>query len=85
MDMPIFEYVCSDCGETSEILLTSTTDRVKCTSCGSQKLKKLLSAHAAVSGSSALNLPGPGDTACCGSSPGQANCAGPGSCCGKNL
>jgi putative FmdB family regulatory protein len=82
--MPIFEYVCSDCGETSEILLTSTTDRVKCASCGSRKLKKLFSAHAAVSGSSASRMPGPGDTACCGSSPGQANCAGPGSCCGKN-
>ncbi|HHE75129.1 MAG: zinc ribbon domain-containing protein [Deltaproteobacteria bacterium] len=82
--MPIFEYVCSDCGQTSEILLTSTTDRVKCTSCGSRKLKKLFSAHAAVSGSSASHMPGPGDTACCGSSPGQANCAGPGSCCGKN-
>jgi putative FmdB family regulatory protein len=81
--MPIFEYVCSDCGETSEILLTSTTDLVKCTSCGSRKLKKLLSAHAGISGSSASHMPGPGDTACCGSSPGQANCAGPGSCCGK--
>jgi len=81
--MPIFEYVCSDCGEISEILLTSTTDLANCTSCGSRKRKKLFSAHAAVSGSSASHMPGPGDTACCGSSPGQANCAGPGSCCGK--
>jgi hypothetical protein len=31
-------------------------------------------------------MPGLGDTACCGSSPGQAsNCAGPGSCCGRNM
>jgi hypothetical protein len=28
-------------------------------------------------------VPGPGDTACCGSSPDRASCAGPGSCCGK--
>jgi putative FmdB family regulatory protein len=81
--MPIFEYVCRDCGETSEILLASTTDDVACTSCGGRNLKKLLSAHASVSGSSAQQMPGAGDTACCGSSPGQANCAGPGSCCGK--
>ncbi len=81
--MPIFEYVCSDCGATIEILLAATTDRATCTSCGSSNLKKLLSAHAAVSVPSAPHTPGPGDTACCGSSPGHANCAGPGSCCGK--
>ena len=28
-------------------------------------------------------LPGPGDTACCGTSPDRASCAGPGSCCGE--
>jgi hypothetical protein len=27
--------------------------------------------------------PGPGDTGCCGSHPGAAGCAGPGSCCGR--
>jgi hypothetical protein len=28
-------------------------------------------------------LPGPTDHGCCGSRPGHAGCAGPGSCCGK--
>jgi putative FmdB family regulatory protein len=81
--MPIYEYLCSECGEISELLLTSTTQRATCAACGSRKLKKLLSAHAFVSPSSTSHMPGPGDTACCGSSPAQASCAGPGSCCGK--
>lgn len=80
--MPIFEYLCKDCGETCEILMTSTTDQPKCPSCGGTGLKKLLSAHAAMPGSSS-GLPGPGDTTCCGTSPAEASCAGPGSCCGK--
>jgi hypothetical protein len=41
-----------------------------------------LSAHSSFSGASRHALPGPGDTACCGSTPGHAGCAGPGSCCG---
>jgi len=81
--MPIFEYVCADCGETSEILLTSSTDRAACPNCGSSNLHKLLSAHAAASGSPSARMPGPGDTACCGTSPDKAHCAGPGSCCGR--
>jgi hypothetical protein len=27
-------------------------------------------------------MPGHGDTSCCGSTPSEAGCAGPGSCCG---
>jgi hypothetical protein len=46
-------------------------------------MKKLMSAHSSLSGSAAHAMPGPGDTVCCGSSPGHAGCAGPGSCCGK--
>jgi len=81
--MPIYEYICMDCGETSEVLMTATTDRAACSVCGSTNLNKLLSAHAAVSSTPSMRVPGPGDTSCCGSSPSQAGCAGPGSCCGK--
>ena len=81
--MPIYEYLCKNCGKTCEILLTSVTKQPECPSCGSISLKKLLSAHAAISGSATSGLPGPGDTACCGASPSHASCAGPGSCCGK--
>lgn len=84
--MPLYEYTCLDCGQTSEILLLSSQDTPECGNCHSQNLKKLMSAHASSSGPAHNHLPGPGDTACCGSAPGQAaGCAGPGSCCGKTF
>ena len=81
--MPIFEFLCLDCGNTCEMLITSSEDTAQCRECNSKNLKKLLSATSSMTGSSHAGLPGPGDTACCGSSPGHAGCAGPGSCCGK--
>lgn len=82
--MPLFEYLCRDCGQTSEILVSASSNQPLCQGCGSANLKKLLSAHASPSVRSRDSLPGPGDTACCGSVPGHAHgCAGPGSCCGK--
>jgi len=81
--MPLFDYLCLDCEEITEILVTSSGEQVQCRNCGSRNLKKLLSAHSSISGPSKNRVPGPGDTSCCGSSPSQAGCAGPGSCCGK--
>ena len=80
--MPLFDFLCLDCGETSEVLLVSSDDHAKCGGCGSTKVKKLLAAHSSLSGASRSRLPGPGDTSCCGSNPAAAGCAGPGSCCG---
>ncbi len=83
--MPLFDFLCLECNETYEILLKGSDDQPECHNCGSKNLKKMLSAHSSISGPSKLSLPGPGDTACCGSSPDQAaGCAGPGSCCGMN-
>jgi putative FmdB family regulatory protein len=81
--MPLFEFLCLDCGQISEMLLTTSGDRPHCGQCHSRNLKKLLSAPSSLSGVSQQQVPGPGDTACCGSTPGHAGCAGPGSCCGK--
>ncbi|WP_054693201.1 FmdB family zinc ribbon protein [Desulfosarcina cetonica] len=81
--MPLFDYLCADCGHVSEILVFSEKSSVVCPQCGGSSLKKMMSAHSSLSGTSSNALPGPGDTACCGSSPGHAGCAGPGSCCGK--
>ncbi len=81
--MPLFDYVCLDCGEISEILVTASEDQPQCRSCGSVTLKKMLSAHSSLSGTSMSKFPGPGDTACCGTTPTDAGYAGPGSCCGK--
>ncbi|MBA3036814.1 MAG: zinc ribbon domain-containing protein [Desulfobacterium sp.] len=82
--MPLFDYVCLDCGKTSEILIVAAKDSPLCRDCGSSSMQKQLSAPSSLTGQQASRFPGPKDTACCGSSPGQAQCAGPGSCCGKH-
>ncbi len=82
--MPLFDYLCQDCGELKEILVTTSYERPQCQACGSSNLKKMLSAHSSLSGEPTHRFPGHGDTACCGTSPVHADCAGPGSCCGKN-
>jgi len=81
--MPLYDYLCSNCGELSEILIVNTSEQVQCQNCGSTNLKKMLSAPSSLSGILPHRAAGAGDTACCGSSPGQSGCAGPGSCCGK--
>lgn len=81
--MPLHDYLCLDCGKSSEVLVLSSAERPKCTACGSANMKKLLSATSSLSGVRSNRVPGPGDTSCCGSSPSAAGCAGPGSCCGK--
>jgi putative FmdB family regulatory protein len=83
--MPLYEYLCQDCGEITEFLVTGTDDKPCCQACGRSRLKKLLSAPSSLSGKSSSRLPGPGDTPCCGTTPAQAGCAGPGSCCGKSF
>jgi putative FmdB family regulatory protein len=81
--MPLFDYLCVDCGKITEFLVTTADRNPECSACGSSSLKKLLSAHSSLSGAGNSKMPGTGDTACCGSNPVQAGCAGPGSCCGK--
>ncbi|WP_372683322.1 FmdB family zinc ribbon protein [Desulfosarcina sp.] len=81
--MPLFDFLCADCGHVAEILVANDKMTIYCERCGSGNLKKLMSAHSSLSGTVSAAMPGPGDTACCGSSPGHAGCAGPGSCCGK--
>ncbi len=83
--MPIYEYRCRECGKVNEVLVfSSTLDSVTCPDCGSADMVKLMSATSSITGQQTHNLPGPGDTGCCGSRPGEAQgCAGPGSCCGR--
>lgn len=83
--MPLFDYLCLDCGEISEVLVHGSENPSGCIKCGGAHLKKMLSAHSSLSGPSKNNLPGPGDTSCCGSNPSHAGCEGPGSCCGKSI
>lgn len=81
--MPLYDFLCLNCGQTSEILVAGSAVEPGCPACGSSNLKKLLSAPSSLSGSAKNAMPGPGDTACCGTTPNLASCAGPGSCCGK--
>lgn len=82
--MPLYEYLCQDCGQVSEVLLLSSKDVPQCGSCGGSKLEKLISAHSSLSGASSGRFPEACETSHCGVSPGEAGCAGPGSCCGRN-
>jgi putative FmdB family regulatory protein len=82
--MPLYEYLCLDCGRTSEILVMAGDPRPVCSACSGPNLQKLLSAHAPHPAAAGTRLPGPGDTACCGERPGHAGCAGLGSCCGRH-
>ncbi|MBW1764315.1 MAG: zinc ribbon domain-containing protein [Deltaproteobacteria bacterium] len=81
--MPLFDYLCLDCGKLSEILVSVDEDQPQCQACRSNNLKKMISAPSSLSGAQTSKVPGLGDTTCCGSAPTHAGCAGPGSCCGK--
>jgi putative FmdB family regulatory protein len=82
--MPIFDIHCPDCDYEGEVILTGGAV-LACPVCGGTKAEKLMSPTSALSGKTPMRHPGPNDTACCGSSPQSAGCAGPGSCCGKNF
>ena len=55
--MPIFEFVCSDCGQPfEELIFGSNTDDVICPSCGSQQVRKKMSTFASKSGGDGASL-----------------------------
>lgn len=81
--MPIFEYICTKCGTTSEHLILAQEEQIACPQCRSKEMRKLLSVTSSASGvKNGAGIPGAGDTACCGSQPSTRGCI-PGSCCGK--
>lgn len=82
--MPIYDIVCDGCGRQSEVVSTGAEQALECPRCGSRDVRRIMSPTSALTGKSGQSMPGPGDTGCCGSSPGHAGCAGPGSCCGRN-
>lgn len=57
--MPLFEFICKDCGQNFEELVRSsiTTDEVTCPICKSREVKKKVSTFASkVSGGSSLSF-----------------------------
>jgi putative FmdB family regulatory protein len=55
--MPFYEYICKKCDQTFELLVMSSTVPA-CPTCGSKKLKKLMSAPAAPGNSSGIMAAG---------------------------
>jgi putative FmdB family regulatory protein len=45
--MPIYEYICDECGQACELLLKSRTAKPKCPNCGSKSLSRQFSSFAA--------------------------------------
>ena len=45
--MPIYEFVCDECGERFEELVPAGTEAVACSACGSEGTRRVLSAQAA--------------------------------------
>jgi putative FmdB family regulatory protein len=64
--MPIFEYKCRDCGTTFEKIVFSSSDRIACKSCESERVDKLLSTFAVSSVSLKTFAPEPGPCGSCG-------------------
>ncbi len=65
--MPIFEFVCSECGNPFEELVRSASavSEVVCPSCGSQQVKKQISTFASkVSGGGGFSLGSPAASSC---------------------
>ena len=62
--MPIYEYRCEGCQQTSEIFLKSKDEAVRCPRCGSEKLTKLLSTFSAKGGEGGHDHAG-GTCSCC--------------------
>jgi putative FmdB family regulatory protein len=81
--MPIYEISCESCGFSGEVIQLDRGAGVICPACGGHETRKLMSATSSMTGKTGSGLPGPGDTGCCGQTPGHSGCAGPGSCCGK--
>ena len=68
--MPIFEYVCKECGEGFELLVRGR-ERPRCPACGSGKLTRKFSVFGFKSGSTVVASAGAASCSTCTPSPGQ--------------
>ena len=62
--MPIFEYKCRECGTTFEKIVLSSSERITCKSCESQRVDKQLSVFALSGNSTKAFASEPGPCAC---------------------
>ena len=66
--MPIYEYRCGDCDRHFERYLATTAGAASCPSCGSGRVKRMLSLFSTKSEGSpvASSVPAGGGGGCCG-------------------
>lgn len=64
--MPIYEFRCNKCGNEFEYLCFTSKDseNAVCTSCGSEKTEKMMSACSSMSGSGGDSLGSPASSSC---------------------
>jgi putative FmdB family regulatory protein len=62
--MPIFEYVCRDCGHAFETIVTGSR-QPECPSCSSAALEKQLSVFAVSAPAAGSDVPMPSSGGCC--------------------
>ena len=57
--MPIYEYECVNCGDRKELFfkVDSFPESVKCTQCGEQAVKIIVSGHGGIKCDDAINIP----------------------------
>jgi putative FmdB family regulatory protein len=63
--MPLFEYVCSRCGEEFEKIVASVRSRVSCPECRGRKVKRKFSLFGVKSGGKFVSSSGGGDCSGC--------------------
>ena len=71
--MPMFEFICNECGEEFEELVFSRDESVDCPSCGNSDVKKKVSVAAFKSSGRFVASSG---SSCSGCSPGPGGCSG---------
>ena len=69
--MPLFEYVCVDCGTEFEKIVPTSKTKVECAKCASAKVEKKLSVFAIAGPSSEPAFDGPGCGTCGADQPGM--------------
>lgn len=78
--MPIYEYKCMDCQNIFEVLINGPKNLIKCSYCGSENLKKIISAPNTLRINNSRNE---GSFTCCGRETRCDNppCSGENHCC----
>jgi putative FmdB family regulatory protein len=73
--VPIFDYLCNDCGKQSEMFVPDLKVEPLCMLCGSKNLRKTMRKISSFSKESIKSFPISCDTSCCDSRPSRVDYA----------